>query len=121
MQQIKIYPELISWRKNKQGFVQISIRIDFHGNCAGSEKIGHQIRPEQWDRDKRIVFSSCPNADLINQLLENRINHQNKLLYNQDVLLILVVYHWQNIFCVTKHIAHTGYRKVSEVLIVQNN
>jgi len=84
MEAVNIYPELVKQRMNKQGFAPIVIRIDFKRTHACTDNIGQKVKPEFWDSEAKRVKAKCPNASLINALLENTLNrHQNFALKRQ--------------------------------------
>ncbi len=84
MDSFNIYPELQSWRKNKQGNCSITITIDYNGKHIARETIGHKIPDGSWNTDKKRVKDNYPGAMLINAIIENSINrHKNFILKRQ--------------------------------------
>jgi integrase len=73
MEAINIYPELLSWKPNKQGMVPVAIRIDLNSQRVATDAIPHRINPIHWDKTKREVKSSDPNSIFLNQILSTRI------------------------------------------------
>ena len=86
MQKINVYPEVISWRKSKDGQVFVSVRIDFENNRAATEKISHKIKLQDWDSEKRCVRSTCKNSTLINQLVENKVNSYKNYFLKRELM-----------------------------------
>lgn len=74
MEAINIYPELIKWKPNKEGLVQIAIRFDLNNQRASMEQINYRIRPDQWDAQQKRVKKNYEGFVYLNQILESRLN-----------------------------------------------
>ena len=84
MEAINIFPELITWKVNKNGLAPIAIRFDFNRKRAAYEQLPYRIKPCEWDTILKCVKSNCSDHLLMNQLIQNRLNkHRNFLLKRQ--------------------------------------
>jgi integrase/recombinase XerD len=84
MDAFNIYPELQSWRKNKQGLSSIVLIIDLNGKHIARDPINHKIAVAFWDNDTKRVKSKYPNAMLINSIIENKINRHNNFILKRQ-------------------------------------
>lgn len=84
MEAINIYPELQKWKINKQGLCAITIRLDYHRNRVGNEKLNQSIKINDWDPELKRVKKSHPQFELINLIIENKLSkHKNYFMRRQ--------------------------------------
>lgn len=73
MQSIRIYPQLLTYKADKDKLCPIVIRVDIDSRKAGIESVKRKAPVEGWDSDRRLVKPSVLNAALINARIRDRI------------------------------------------------
>jgi len=72
-------------RKNRKsiGTIPIQIRIIYNRNSC-KINIGHRIKSENWDNEKRKVKKSHPNSVRLNNLIQNYISKIDNLILQME-------------------------------------
>jgi site-specific recombinase XerD len=83
---VNIFPELITWRPDKQGFVHISIRFDYNRKRAANQNIDYKIRPEFWDASTKTVMKSHPDHEVLNLLLDQELAKHRTYFLNRKLM-----------------------------------
>ncbi len=101
MEAIKIYPELDSWKKNKAGTANLSIRFDYAGNRAGNERLNIIVKLQDWDVQIKRIKKTDISFEYINSIIEGRLqHHRNYFLkrqaFGQPITLELIKQYLQN-------------------------
>lgn len=73
MGNLSIIPVLLKQRTNKVGKASIVIRVYLDRNPIAYENLSHKVSIDNWDKAKREVKRSAPNAILINAAIKKRI------------------------------------------------
>lgn len=89
MDLLKFYPEIATWRQNKNNTYQVTIRFDWKGNRVGAEKLqGVQVKEEHWDKKAKEVLKADPGHKFKNQVIRNTLNkHENYFLRRRALQL----------------------------------